>query len=304
MKAIGTQALIFLILVATFVTLSIPPIINQIKPEATTTAIPWLATTTIPGMTTTTSGEYKLCEQLGGTCCRYLEGNPYYRGCYPGVPILERGLCPQPGCRDCPYYVCCAGPCSDASTTTISGGKCTDSDNGINPTETGTTSGINGTFTDHCTYDNNLIEYHCQLPLCSKSACVCLDPPECKSFKCPPCVSGGNVLSQEIDCSGLCENGACPSFCPENNEMLRYTYIREDRIKVELEGKKNYSCLLTFDNKGDNFDCIKDIYIDMNVNAQSGYQWDLCTKEFNMQITAANIYGDRGACTYKCEVLV
>lgn len=119
-------------------------------------------------------------------------------------------------------------------------GTCSDPD-GPDPTVRATTVGANGTFTDSCDTNGNLIEYTCEM------ICNCCPNPDPSCF-----VQTGNVVPQTFDCVGTCVEGACVSRCPHDGDALQFSSgdpSGNAQIKNLSDGS-SYSCKLIFDATG------------------------------------------------------
>ena len=66
----------------------------------------------------------------------------------------------------------------------------------LDPKTRGTIEGANGTFTDECNAEGNLIEYQCAFETV------------CGGMECAPYPTG-QVLPSTIDCNGACQDGVC-----------------------------------------------------------------------------------------------
>lgn len=88
---------------------------------------------------------------------------------------------------------------------------CSETDGGDTPTAffsesydvRGTAVGSNGTFTDECDGNGNLVEYSCGFV--------------CRNGSCSP---SGRVESERVDCAGECVGGACFQWCARPGDMF------------------------------------------------------------------------------------
>lgn len=84
-------------------------------------------------------------------------------------------------------------------------------------------SGSNGTYTDHCDGDGNLVEYACE-----SIGRECWDVEESARPPAgaprPPAPCGprqtGDVTRHTVDCSGHCRNGSCAGRCPNFGDPI------------------------------------------------------------------------------------
>jgi hypothetical protein len=110
----------------------------------------------------------------------------------------------------------------------------------------------NGTFTDHCDANGNLIGYECEtkLPSCSPGQNGCDGP----------LVFTGQVvpLPNVVDCGGTCLDGRCDGRCAQQGDQV--TLMGEDTagdvlLHNDSDGRM-YACMPDpQDEHGANFDC-------------------------------------------------
>jgi hypothetical protein len=159
------------------------------------------------------------------------------------------------GDRDCavfaelPYcdrFLCTA---SQTSVTCVAG----DYDSGglPNPEIVHTYTGTNGTFTDHCDADGNLIDFQCET-----ISAPCTVAPNCSSAL--PIHTGRVVPSRAVDCSGTCSAGHCDGRCPLQGDQITFRGIDMQGRDVVHNGSdgRTYACELNMDTaSAANFDC-------------------------------------------------
>jgi hypothetical protein len=111
-------------------------------------------------------------------------------------------------------------------------------------------TGDNGTYTDHCDVNGNLVEYRCGSPA------VCVGVGDHLPVRSE---GTGAVVATEVDCNGSCSEGACRSRCPDFDDVV--TYLDIDGVAASFFDETNeqrYDCLLTDDDHRDGFDCTND----------------------------------------------
>jgi hypothetical protein len=96
-------------------------------------------------------------------------------------------------------------------------------------------SGVNGTFADSCDPAGNAVKYTCEVtgPCAHQGPCV-------QSLT-------GRVVSQNVDCAGACEAGACRARCPAVGEPMEYKVVGPGGASVTLESStsgRDYACAL------------------------------------------------------------
>lgn len=128
-------------------------------------------------------------------------------------------------------------------------------------------TGVNGTFVDHCV-DGNLIDYACEI--------LGGDFP----------TTTGEVIFDELDCSGRCQDGTCPDPCLRG-ATLRYVSVSEDGIHVvtNVDNGWSYQCELISDDEfcgslepgaemhvvfGPEFQCTSDVIGEIAVGSTPG----------------------------------
>ncbi|HEY3234949.1 MAG TPA: hypothetical protein VGJ84_09535, partial [Polyangiaceae bacterium] len=139
-----------------------------------------------------------------------------------------------------------SGTGGSAGVGGASGALCNDPD-GLSPDTATTATGANGSFSDQCDSGGNLIEYFCEVVW--DPGCFPNPDPSCRHLT-------GTVLPQNIDCAGLCVNGACAARCPEVGNTLQYLTVDASgnaSIKNLTDGF-SYQCTLIFDKAG-GFNC-------------------------------------------------
>ena len=175
---------------------------------------------------------------------------------------------------------------------------CTNPDSGTFATEyetRGTTVGNNGSFSDECDADGNLVEYGCEV---DSSTCMFPNPsPNCYRIT-------GRVVPAMVDCGGTCEGGVCASLCAHTGDEFSYESI--DRMTgaatlVNLNREAVYVCDLTNDRATDEYDCTADPNVgDTTAVVAFGAATTFClpgeTSGFGVQPEGAT----RQECSYAC----
>jgi hypothetical protein len=102
-------------------------------------------------------------------------------------------------------------------------------------------TGSNGTFVDHCE-GGNLVDYSCEIGTMTANG---------QAFP----YQTGAVVSQEFDCDGRCQDGACPDVCPQVEDVMRYESLTADGIHglTNLSSGWSYQCELF--NSWQDYDC-------------------------------------------------
>ncbi len=118
---------------------------------------------------------------------------------------------------------------------------------GVDPAVTQQVSGTNGVFTSTCDSRGNLVGYKCETQQ------RCGPPPN------PPCTvyETGAVVSETIDCSGHCQNGACDGRCPAMGQAVTYLSVSPSGdavLRNDADGRQ-YACMFLLDEPGGNYDC-------------------------------------------------
>ncbi len=120
-----------------------------------------------------------------------------------------------------------------------------------------TTTGTDGTFTDECDADGNLVEYYCEKAPASGFFCGQPNPdPRCYDL-----FPTGRVLSRNVDCGGECNAGACASHCPDAGDELTVVTVDHATGAVmftNLTRPGEYACELDSDWVVGGFDCLSD----------------------------------------------
>jgi len=103
------------------------------------------------------------------------------------------------------------------------------------------TTGENGTLTDSCDTDGNLLQTFCDGA--SESVGDGSDP-GATVYR-----ANGKVVTETVDCGGRCVDGVCPDSCPKQGDSLRYASVSSDgsaTLDDETSGW-SYDCQLNFD---------------------------------------------------------
>jgi len=148
-------------------------------------------------------------------------------------------------------------------------------------------TGGNGSYTDHCDANGNLVEYGCDAQV------VCSLP---FSHVPPDIERTGEVVATAVDCNGSCSEGACRSSCPDVGDIVTYLEVDASAASFLNETKgERYDCALIFDNPRDSFDCSNDPRPgDAEVIAGLGLFGSFCTSK-----NFGNI-GLESGCSYRC----
>ncbi len=149
-------------------------------------------------------------------------------------------------CAVFPSYPYCDGhSCSAAETVTFctAGGLNRQEGYGVKHTYVAS----NGTFSDNCDENGNLLDYKCV----AETKCGPGPNPACNNL------DTGEVASTTVDCAGTCMNGRCDSRCPQQGDHLTFLETQPDGSAVihnDTDGRA-YSCTLQTDSPADSFDC-------------------------------------------------
>lgn len=162
------------------------------------------------------------------------------------------------------------------------------------PTKRRTVNGANGSFTDECDANGNLVEY------------VCETVNECGPGPNPACNNAqtGDVVSEMFDCAGTCQDGTCVARCPSEGDEVEYIEVAGVDVVLEnLTDGRRYDCVMSFDQDSDTYDCTNDPSVgDKTAVFGLGLMsaWCTGTQAFNLG-TAMD--GASQQCTYMCMML-
>jgi hypothetical protein len=156
-------------------------------------------------------------------------------------------------------------------------------------------AGTNGTFTDTCDGQGNLVKYLCT----SRSICGFGPNPDCDQ------VETGKADPKTIDCAGLCVGGGCASGCPVSGDELTVTANDADG-GVRFTNKRDqrhYACELMFQQGG--YDCKKAPYAGAaHFIVGLGLRGTYCTgKDFGNIGTGAGADPTKQSCTFRCDIV-
>jgi hypothetical protein len=143
------------------------------------------------------------------------------------------------------------GAATDCSDPDATGGR------GDGSTKKSTTVGTNGSFTDACDADGNLVEHVCEIGPCISARVVpfgggggfAQGGSAGGNAMCPT----GDVVSRTIDCGGRCTEGTCFGWCAEQGSEFEITGM-SGMTALMAKGSDQYSCEVVF--QGDGFDCL------------------------------------------------
>jgi hypothetical protein len=120
------------------------------------------------------------------------------------------------------------------------------------------TSGTNGSFTDECDASGNLVEYACEVGLCT-NAKIAVPIGGFGGFAqggaggITMCLTG-NVSSRTIDCGGHCDEGTCFGWCAtQGGEAFNVTGVDGSALTMTM-GNYEYTCSVAFQREG--YDCL------------------------------------------------
>ena len=175
---------------------------------------------------------------------------------------------------------------------------CTNPDLGTYATEYETQStaiGQNGSFTDACDAQGNLIEYICEV---DSSGCTYPNPPiNCQRIT-------GNVTPVIVNCSGTCNAGACSSYCTHPNDVLAYQSVDRATGATTLSNPTRdavYVCELIWDRETADYDCAANPVIGGTAAAVSfGNATLLCLPGETSTFGVAPQGTTQQECTYTC----
>src|SRR5687768_485957 len=120
-----------------------------------------------------------------------------------------------------------SGGATGGSKSTGGATACSETD-GSDVRVQGTSTGLNGSFTDECK-NGALIEYYCETSTVVDPRCLQASSPNGGSADIalprplPTCETyTGQVVSHEVDCDGLCKDGTCMYWCPTVEHEVEY----------------------------------------------------------------------------------
>ena len=178
--------------------------------------------------------------------------------------------------------------------------SCTDTD-GADARVRGTSTGIDGAFTDACE-GGDLREYSCeriQVMPCLTPAAASSDSANRAAPIVPVCnVVTGNVTSSLVACGGKCKDGTCLYWCPNYGDTLEYLESGSDEIVIENQTNGFvYACEVSFEN---DFDCDAE---SLAGEKASVYSLGNCNVEQVVFGTATAEAPSVQRCTYTCSLL-
>jgi hypothetical protein len=148
-----------------------------------------------------------------------------------------------------------------------------------------TVSGLNGTFTDICDENGDLVQYYCDIYRE-------WDLNYLGGYQ------TGDVVSGIMDCDGTCQDGVCTSLCPRIDDTARYLDIKDDAAVLENETMGHvYKCVLISDFNNDDYDCLSDPAVGSTAVIESvGWSERLCVGD------RIFTFGVAHRCTYECQM--
>jgi hypothetical protein len=190
-----------------------------------------------------------------------------------------------------------------SGTAGVAGALCTDSD-ATNWAETrGTTVGLDGTYTDTCDENFNLIEHSCEFeqcfPLEARDAAM-PNPSGGASgigIPCAPMLTG-NVIATPVDCRGRCSEGACREFCADFDDVFNVMMAVPGQavILIHAETGQAVSCKAVVEL---GFDCTADALEGTSMTVMA---LGACSPAyFTMGITYDGT-DPAEDCAYECEI--
>ncbi len=120
--------------------------------------------------------------------------------------------------------------------------NCVDPDVGMQGTAAwtvrATTTGENGSFTDTCDENGNLIEYLCETATCGFDTAGAVPAAGGSSDVGVPCqpITSRFVISTSVNCAGRCVEGACNWFCASQGDTLTVVEAPGDHVTFEDGG--------------------------------------------------------------------
>jgi hypothetical protein len=163
-----------------------------------------------------------------------------------------------------------------------------------NPEQRRTVTGENGTLSDECDQNGNLLEYVCEVV----TECGPGPNPECNNRQ------TGDVVPQMFDCAGGCVDGTCVARCPEEGDPVGYVEVAGVDVILEngIDGRR-YDCLMSFDQANEPYDCTNDPAVGDNTlvfGLGLMSQWCTGTQAFNI---GTSMDGQVQQCTYMCTMV-
>ncbi len=148
------------------------------------------------------------------------------------------------------------GTAGDAGAAGAPG--CVDPDGAVQPMSgasvASTTVGENGSFTDTCDENGNLVEYVCEMAPCTVQRIIPATGGQGTggTSACLPMASG-QVVPLSIDCAGHCRDGACFGWCASFGDTFTVTAVAANGLEMS-RGDDAYSCSVVFQRDG--YDCL------------------------------------------------
>lgn len=167
-----------------------------------------------------------------------------------------------------------------------------DGDDGFFPvSKSHTIEGTNGSFTNVCDDQGNLVNYGCERA--------------CETPGCSP-VQTGKVIPWNLDCSGHCVNATCDDRCPVTGQKVEFgEKDSSGNVLVQnLGDARSYICSLIVQVSA-TFDCSTQTIPGLQATiSNTGISIDSCTgKDFGTIALAFDGVPDTIACVFQCSIL-
>jgi hypothetical protein len=192
------------------------------------------------------------------------------------------------------------GPSGDGSTPiqVTCEADATSSERHDDPNVMQSVTGTNGTFSDTCDAQGDLVQYVCEVET------VCGPGPN------PACETKltGKVVEENVDCNGGCAGGACDGRCPAYGQQLTYLSVDADG-NVTLENsvdQRKYDCVLLVE--GTSYDCKRAPFVGEKGRVASlGLHGTYCTGDDfgNIGVAIEGVQLPSGQiqhCSYGCSI--
>lgn len=170
----------------------------------------------------------------------------------------------------------------------------------------GTTVGTNGTYSDYCTEDGNLVEYSCEmgcdsyalgyggLPITAGAAGAITS--QVLPIVCMP-YAIGPVIEAEVNCDGRCQDGTCFGWCPDFGDSLTVSGVSGGEVAMETPNGYSLKCEVTVTQPG--YDCAEPILVGTSLNVLALGSCTTAATYFGTDLP--NSIGNQ-ACSYGCTV--
>jgi hypothetical protein len=157
------------------------------------------------------------------------------------------------------------------------------------------TQGVNGSFTDSCDENGNLVEY-----MCEQTGCGFPQGSNTGTAIVLPCLpaQSGKVVPIAVDCGGRCDKGACLQWCPSYGDSITVGSVSGGQVVIkDAERAAVYTCTVAF--AVDGYDCASP---DLAKRKLSVYSLGTCTATEVVFGVDDATNPEVQECTYDCAV--